>query len=239
MTVQSADLQPHRPDYNVGGNLSGVTAEADGRSSSRPLGGRIKRCMDIAIALTALFVISPIMLLVAVLLFATGGRPIIYSHSRIGFRGTAFRCYKFRTMAANADDILREYLENNPDAAEEWKATRKLKFDPRVTKLGAILRKSSIDELPQLINILRGEMSCVGPRPVVADELSLYGVWVADYLQARPGLTGYWQVNGRNAIGYGRRVTMDGYYVQNWSVLLDMTILLWTLFAVIRFDDTS
>jgi exopolysaccharide production protein ExoY len=135
-------------------------------------------------------------------------------------------------MAMNGDEILRQYLAANPEAAEEWRATRKLKNDPRVTAVGAVLRKLSLDELPQLLNIIRGEMSVVGPRPVVDEELSYYESAAAYYLSTRPGLTGLWQISGRNDVSYKTRVAFDTHYVQNWSMRQDVFIIVKTIPAV-------
>ncbi len=148
--------------------------------------------------------------------------PAFYGHRRIGHNGQEFRCLKFRTMVTNGDKVLQEYLRNNPQAMEEWRATRKLQHDPRVTAVGAVLRKLSLDELPQLFNIIRGEISIVGPRPVVQDELEMYEHAAVYYLQSRPGLTGLWQVSGRNDVSYAARVAFDTHYVENWSLVRDV-----------------
>lgn len=204
-----------------------------------PLGGGSKRILDLLVAGCALVLAAPIMLVVALLIRLTTGGPALYSHVRVGFRGQPFHCYKFRTMVTDADDVLRAYLVSDPEAARQWEENRKLKCDPRITFLGRLLRKSSIDELPQLLNILRGEMSCVGPRPVMADELSRYGEAAGDYLSAKPGLTGLWQVTGRSCTDYSKRVALDSHYVHNWSLWADLAILVRTVFAVIRFDEAS
>ncbi|EHH09379.1 UDP-phosphate galactosephosphotransferase [Mesorhizobium amorphae CCNWGS0123] len=195
--------------------------------------------MDVTVALVALVLAAPVMLIVALLIWVTDGGPAIFSHTRVGFNGKRFACYKFRTMVANSQQVLADYLANNPEAAKEWEQNWKFKNDPRITFLGRILRKSSLDELPQLINVLRGEMSCVGPRPVVPDELQRYGACAAEYLQARPGLTGLWQVTGRDAVDYASRVSIDSRYIRNWSVWADVVILVRTIFAVMKFDQAS
>ncbi len=204
-----------------------------------PLGGRPKRLADLLIAASALLLAAPIMLIVALLIRLTTGGPALYSHSRVGFRGKPFACYKFRTMVQNSDEVLRAHLARDPEAARQWAERRKLQRDPRITFLGMLLRKSSIDELPQLFNILKGEMSCVGPRPVVAEELSRYGDQVCDYLATRPGLTGLWQVTGRSSTDYLSRVALDSQYVRNWSLRADVVILARTVFAVLRFNEVS
>jgi exopolysaccharide production protein ExoY len=195
--------------------------------------------MDVTVALIALVMAAPVMLVIALLIWVTDGGPAIFSHTRVGFNGKRFACYKFRTMVANSQQVLVDYLASNPEAAKEWEQNWKFKNDPRITFLGHILRKSSLDELPQLINVLRGEMSCVGPRPVVPDELQRYGACAADYLQARPGLTGLWQVTGRDAVDYASRVSIDSRYVRNWSIWADVIILGRTIFAVMKFDQAS
>lgn len=213
--------------------------DSTGMRPSSPLGGWPKRTADVMIAISALILAAPAMLAVALLIKVTMGSPAIFSHRRVGFNGTSFNCYKFRSMVANAEQVLREHLANNPEAAREWEETRKLKRDPRVTLLGQMLRKSSLDELPQLFNVLRGEMSCVGPRPIVTDELKRYGDQVGEYLHTRPGLTGLWQVSGRSNTDYANRVALDSQYVRDWSLWADVVILARTVFAVMRFDQAS
>jgi exopolysaccharide production protein ExoY len=195
--------------------------------------------MDILVAALALVLAAPMMLLIAAFILAAEGGPIIFAHRRIGFAGRPFDCYKFRTMRSDASGALQKYLAENPDAAREWHERKKLKHDPRITLFGKLLRMSSLDELPQLFNVLRGEMSCVGPRPIVAEELPLYSTSVGDYLSARPGITGLWQVSGRNSIGYAERVALDSRYVRDWALHRDLMVLLRTIFAVIRVDHTS
>ncbi len=197
-----------------------------------PVGGISKRSFDILVALAALVLLSPIFVLIMALVKYSDGGSVFYGHRRIGYNGSTFRCLKFRTMAENGDAILQKYLEQNPAAYEEWRSTRKLQYDPRVTIVGTVLRKLSLDELPQLINIIRGEMSLVGPRPVVEDELELYEAAAIYYLQTRPGLTGLWQVSGRNDVSYETRVAFDTHYVRNWSLASDLVIVARTIPAV-------
>ncbi len=197
-----------------------------------PVGGISKRSFDILVALAALVVLSPIFVLIMALVKSSDGGRVFYGHRRIGYNGSTFRCLKFRTMAENGDALLQRYLDENPQAREEWRETRKLQDDPRVTVVGSVLRKLSLDELPQLINILRGEMSIVGPRPVVEDELELYEGSAVYYLQTRPGLTGLWQVSGRNDVSYETRVAFDTHYVRNWSLVSDLVIVARTIPAV-------
>ena len=197
-----------------------------------PVGGISKRSFDILVALAALVVLSPIFVLIMALVKYSDGGSVFYGHRRIGYNGSTFRCLKFRTMAENGDALLQQYLEQNPEALKEWRATRKLQDDPRVTVVGTVLRKLSLDELPQLINILKGEMSIVGPRPVVEDELELYEASAVYYLRSRPGLTGLWQVSGRNDVSYAARVAFDTHYVRNWSLASDLVIVARTIPAV-------
>lgn len=203
------------------------------------IGGVWKRAIDIMIAIIALMVLSPLLLLTAAAIAITMGRPIFFAQRRVGHGGTPFRCFKFRTMSRDAEKRLNDHLRDNPDAADEWRTTRKLRSDPRITTIGQTLRVTSLDELPQLFNVLNGDMSCVGPRPVVPDELALYGRDVDAYLAARPGITGPWQVSGRNSLSYADRVALDRAYVQNWTLWADVVILARTIPAVARSDQTS
>jgi len=200
---------------------------------NQPIGGIIKRTFDIAIAASALLTLCPLFVLIAGLIKASDGGPVFYRHIRLGHCRRSFPCLKFRTMVTNADDVLTEHLRLSRTATKEWAATRKLKSDPRITRVGAVLRKLSIDELPQLINVLRGEMSVVGPRPIVFDEIPMYGDAIDSYFSARPGLTGAWQVNGRSNESYERRVTLDRIYVENWSLWTDLQIVVKTIPAVL------
>ncbi|MBT9369021.1 sugar transferase [Rhizobium sp. CSW-27] len=197
-----------------------------------PTGGVAKRAFDIITAMTALVVFSPLFLMIMALVKFSDGGSVFYGHKRVGHSGRTFKCLKFRTMVPNGDEVLRRHLHGNPEAAAEWRATRKLKDDPRVTTVGTVLRKLSLDELPQLINVLRGEMSIVGPRPVVDEELSLYDTFAVYYLRTRPGLTGLWQISGRNDVSYESRIAFDTHYVQNWSLMRDVSIILKTIPAV-------
>jgi exopolysaccharide production protein ExoY len=176
------------------------------------------------------------MILVWLIIRYSSGAPAIFVQQRIGFGGKTFPCLKFRTMCLNSNVVLEHYLATQSEAALEWQATQKLKEDPRITRVGRILRKTSIDELPQLFNVLCGQMSCVGPRPILAEELQRYGSCAESYLQARPGLTGVWQVSGRSKLSYDDRVALDARYVAQWSMLLDIKILLKTITVLARFD---
>jgi exopolysaccharide production protein ExoY len=203
------------------------------------VGGRLKRCLDLVLAVTALVSFSPLFLMIAASIKLSDGGPVLYRHQRVGRRSQHFCCLKFRTMAVNGDAILTAYLQASPQADKEWRECRKLKTDPRVTTLGVALRQLSLDELPQLINVIRGEMSLVGPRPIVSEELGKYGQSAELYFRARPGLTGAWQVNGRSDTSYDQRVKLDCEYVQNWSLWRDLVIIAKTIPAVMSARGSS
>ena len=192
-----------------------------------------KRLFDIvgAILIGALF--SPFILAV-VITIRLSGLPVLFRHKRIGRHGRIFNCLKFRTMVPNAEQVLRDLLRKHPELRDEWTENHKLRDDPRVTLLGRFLRRTSLDELPQLWNVLRGEMSLVGPRPVVRAELLRYGRQVATYLAIKPGLTGLWQVKGRSDTTYHRRVAMDKYYVRSRSLWMDLYIVALTAVVVLK-----
>jgi Undecaprenyl-phosphate galactose phosphotransferase WbaP len=185
----------------------------------------IKRAMDVAVVVIGGFVISPILLILVLMLLVETRGSILYGHTRIGKDGKRFLAWKFRTMVQDADKKLQQRLE--------WETSHKLKDDPRVTKLGKILRRYSLDELPQLINVIKGEMSLVGPRPIVEDEVQHYGNLFDPYTWVRPGITGMWQVSGRSDTAYTKRVHFDEYYVRNWSIWLDIYILARTALVVL------
>jgi Undecaprenyl-phosphate galactose phosphotransferase WbaP len=192
-----------------------------------------KRLFDIAIASLLLALLSPLLLAVTALIIRDGGR-ILFGHRRIGAQGRTFKCWKFRSMVPNAEAVLKQLLEQNEEARAEWKRDFKLRDDPRITPIGRFLRSTSLDELPQLINVLAGDMSLVGPRPIVADEVVRYGAAFHDYARCRPGITGIWQVSGRNDTGYTQRVQLDQHYARNWSFAADLVVLLRTPIAVLR-----
>lgn len=200
----------------------------------RPIGGWAKRVFDLSAGVAAVIVFAPLLILLAALIYLLDGNQVIIRHKRVGFGGARFSCFKFRSMVVNGDEVLREHLLNDKAALDEWTATRKLTSDPRITPLGRILRKTSLDELPQLFNIILGDMSFVGPRPIVAEEIHRYGSAFEQYSSARPGLTGSWQVSGRNDVGYDQRVALDRDYVTNWSFADDILILVRTVPAVIK-----
>lgn len=192
----------------------------------------LKRLFDLSSVSLALLLFLPLLLTVAVVIWVTSGRPVMIRHNRIGKGGKSFPCLKFRTMVVDADEALRKHLSTNSAAREEWEATRKLKDDPRITPLGHVLRRSSVDELPQFINILRGHMSVVGPRPIVPDEVVHYGQHFERYCSVRPGLTGLWQVEGRNDVSYQKRVQLDSFYASSWTFKSDLMIIARTVPAV-------
>jgi exopolysaccharide production protein ExoY len=198
-----------------------------------PVGGPAKRSIDIIIAMAGITVLLPLFILCALGVLVTSRGPVIYGHRRVGFGGRSFKCLKFRSMRADSDERLRAHLLDNPEATAEWELTRKLRRDPRVTRFGAILRKSSLDEIPQLFNVLMGHMSIVGPRPVTPDETEKYETRLANYLACKPGITGLWQVSGRSNTSYDERVSLDSSYAQNWTLLLDAKIIAMTLPAVL------
>lgn len=187
----------------------------------------IKRGFDMICSGLGLFFLSPLFIYLIIKVGQDGG-PAFYHQMRIGRNGKIFKCWKFRSMHVNAEKMLRDLLRNSATARKEYEQTQKLKDDPRVTKLGEVIRATSLDELPQLWNVLKGDMSLVGPRPVRPDELSLYGVQSRYYLETRPGITGLWQISGRNDVDYHTRVNLDAWYVRNWSLWYDITILLKT-----------
>ena len=168
---------------------------------------------------------APLLLLVALLIWMEDRGPVVFAHYRIGRNGRPFLCYKFRTMVRNADVVLRDLLARDEQLRAEWERDQKLQHDPRITRIGKFLRRSSLDELPQLYNIFRGEMAFVGPRPIVVQELDRYGPWKRHYLSVPPGLTGLWQVSGRNDVSYDERVALDRDYVEQHSWLLDTLIV--------------
>jgi Undecaprenyl-phosphate galactose phosphotransferase WbaP len=192
-----------------------------------------KRAFDIVGAVFLCLLLSP--LIVAIItLIRIEGQPVLFWHKRIGRNGRPFHCVKFRTMVRNAEQVLRHLLNEHPELRDEWTKNFKLRNDPRITMTGRVLRLTSLDELPQLWNVLRGEMSLVGPRPIVRAELLRYGRNASRYLAVKPGLTGLWQVKGRNDTTYRRRVAMDKFYVNNQCMLLDIYILAATPAAVLR-----
>jgi lipopolysaccharide/colanic/teichoic acid biosynthesis glycosyltransferase len=193
----------------------------------------LKRLMDVALIALASPMLVPLLLALALAVRLTSPGPILFSHRRICKSGAFFSMWKFRTMCVNGTEVLERYLADHPEARQEWNRTHKLRFDPRVTPIGRLLRKLSLDELPQVWNVITGRMSLVGPRPIVAAEVEKYGACFDCYTSVKPGLTGLWQVSGRSTLSYEQRVKLDCEYARRWSLLGDLRILAVTLRAVI------
>ncbi len=206
------------------------------RTNKKVLYKFTKRIIDIIGSIIGILILIPTALIIylARKVLKEDKGPLFYEQLRYGKNGKVFRLYKFRSMCIGADKKLKEYLENNDEAREEFEKTHKLQNDPRITKIGNFLRKSSLDELPQMINILKGDMSFVGPRPVVEKEVEEYGTNKDKFLSVRPGLTGYWQVNGRSNTTYEERMKMELYYVDNCSLWLDIKIFFKTFITVFK-----
>ncbi|HET7306613.1 MAG TPA: undecaprenyl-phosphate galactose phosphotransferase WbaP [Gammaproteobacteria bacterium] len=197
----------------------------------------MKRVLDIVLTLMGSIVLLPIGLLIALAIKVDSKGPVFYGQKRLGHHGETFRMLKFRSMIQNADEVLEDYLAEHPEMRDEWNENQKLKKDPRITGLGRFLRRTSLDELPQLLNVLRGEMSLVGPRPCMTDQREMYDWTWEFYTRVRPGITGQWQVSARNSVSFRERTTMDAFYIRNWSVWLDLYILAKTIPAVLRHSD--
>ncbi len=199
---------------------------------ARPINRWIKTIFDYVLTITGTIAISPILIVIALWIYKDSPGPVIFKHRRIGKNGKEFNCYKFRSMCVDAKEKLEQLLKTDPESKAEWEKDFKLKNDPRITKSGAFLRKTSLDELPQIFNVLKGEMSLVGPRPIIKDEMVRYGEYINDYLMVKPGITGMWQVSGRSDTDYKQRVQLDSWYVRNWSVWLDV-MLLWRTVKIV------
>lgn len=217
-----------RPWSSKSGNTSGRAQPYDARQEAG------SRLFHGGIALMALIFFLPLMLVVALAVFVTNPGPVIFAQRRIGRGGRHFRCLKFRTMAVDAEQRLAGLLATDPQARIEWARDHKLRDDPRITTIGHFLRKSSLDELPQLINVLLGDMSLVGPRPIVDAEAKRYGHYFAEYCRVRPGITGLWQISGRNDVSYRRRVAFDVAYSRSRSMMFDTRILFATIPSVLK-----
>ena len=194
---------------------------------------RVKRCMDVALTIVGALAALPLGLLIALAIKLDSPGPALYAQRRLGQGGRPIEVYKFRTMVNNADEMLTSHLQTHPELCQEWEKYQKLRHDPRVTRVGNFLRKTSLDELPQLWNVFRGSMSLVGPRPIVESEIDRYGRVYMAYSLVKPGITGLWQVSGRNNTSYIERVRLDHYYVNNWSVWMDIWILARTIPVVL------
>ncbi|GAB4501669.1 MAG: sugar transferase [Anaerolineales bacterium] len=220
-------------------DLEGIFAIEVKQGLLTPPSAWFKRGIDIALSLTLGILALPLLLLSAILIKIEAPGPIFYRQKRLGKDRRVISIYKLRTMRENAEDALAAYLAENPAARQEWEHSQKLKHDPRITKVGVWLRKLSIDELPQLWNVLKGDMSIVGPRPILLEQADLYGEALRIYTRVRPGLTGFWQVSGRNRTSFSQRANFDVYYVRNWSIWLDIYILLRTVWVVLSRDGAS
>ncbi len=212
-------------DYNISKKINGEI------SMSLKIYSLFKRIFDVVSSTLLLIILSPLFLILIILVKLDSKGPVFFGHKRIGYKGETISVYKFRSMVQNAEEVLRNFT---PEQKEEFEKNFKLDDDPRVTKIGAFLRKTSLDELPQLINIIKGDMSVVGPRPIVQKEVVKYGKYADKLFSVKPGLTGFWQANGRSDTTYDERVQMDMYYIDNRSTLLDLKILFKTVIAVIR-----
>lgn len=202
-------------------------------ASAVTVGDGVSRAAEVTLCCAAILALAPLMLFVAALVHLQDGGPVIFRQRRVGRGGRPFSCLKFRTMAVDAEQILNDVLRMSAQRRLEWEREHKLRNDPRVTRLGAFLRRTSIDELPQLFNVLKGEMSLVGPRPIVEAEINRYGPRFKYYTAVRPGITGLWQVSGRNDLSYRTRVAMDVTYVRTRTAKLDLRIMLATVYAVV------
>ncbi len=209
------------------------TAGIDRPRTAASGGQVVKGLFDRAFAALALVLITPALLVIVLVLALRGGGPVLFSHERVGRDGRTFRCLKFRTMIAEGAPVFDEILRIDPVAREDWASRRKIHRDPRIDRLGSFLRKASLDELPQFWNVLRGDMSMVGPRPITDDELAKYGRHAPEYLSVRPGLTGLWQVSGRSNSTYAERVALDVDYIRNQSLGRDLSIVMRTFGVVL------
>ncbi|WP_294429728.1 undecaprenyl-phosphate galactose phosphotransferase WbaP [uncultured Treponema sp.] len=215
-------------------DFGGILGFSSTHNLTKPISLFWKRVIDLFLLLISSPLTLPLVLFVSLAIKISSPGPVFYGHKRIGKNGKEFKCWKFRSMVIDADKQLEKILAENPQMREEWEKDRKFTNDPRVTKIGKILRKTSIDEIPQFFNVLTGEMSFIGPRPVTQPELKKYGNKSDFILSVQPGLSGMWQISGRSDTGYEERVTLDSYYIQNWSVWLDIWIIIKTLYVVVR-----
>jgi exopolysaccharide production protein ExoY len=225
-----------KPDVVVDASLIGNLQSYDdlkGDLGQTTVGDWTKRSFDVVGAFGGLIIFLPLMIFLAAAIWLHDRKSPFFAHSRLGRDGRVFKCLKFRSMVPNAALALATLLASDPAACLEWDETQKLQNDPRITPLGKLLRASSLDELPQLINVLKGEMSIVGPRPIVAAEVERYGAKFEDYRVCRPGLTGLWQVSGRSDCSYDDRIRYDSAYVNDWSFWLDMKIIAKTIYVVL------
>ena len=232
-TASTAELY----EYALSGPRTQTRRRAERQAPASYLRYRfIKRLMDIFLILLALPMLIPALLIVALMVWLTSPGPVFFYHRRLCHGGAFFSMWKFRTMCQNSAEVLEHHLAEHPEARAEWNKTHKLRNDPRITPVGRFLRRSSLDELPQIWNVLQGRMSLVGPRPIVAAEVQKYGDCFDCYTKVKPGVTGLWQVSGRSSLTYNQRVHLDCHYIANWSLTRDCSILLRTLRSVMNSD---
>ncbi|WP_241255165.1 sugar transferase [Altererythrobacter sp. BO-6] len=234
--MADAQASAGSPFFSAGSSLSErelITMASDLVAPAHVTDRFATRILDVTLAIALLVFLLPLLALVAAAIAATSHGPILFKHKRIGLYGREFGCFKFRSMRTDAETHLAALLDRNAELRHEWDCNQKLKHDPRITPIGQFLRLSSIDELPQLINVIRGEMSLVGPRPIIRAEVPRYGRYITTYISVRPGITGIWQVSGRNNLSYRRRVAADVLYARSRSLWLDLKILFMTIPAVI------
>ncbi len=235
----TSDISYAEEHFPSGGFAEATGGEAhEPRYNGLPIGSfqyqALKPVVDLLMVLLALPFALPLGLLVAVLIRITSPGSVLYRHRRIGQFQRPLDVWKFRTMYANSDSVLERHLRLNTEAREEWERTQKLKDDPRVTPIGRLLRRTSLDEIPQLLNVLAGQMSIVGPRPIVDEERTKYGKHFSTYASAMPGITGLWQVSGRSSVSYPERVLMDVEYVEQWSFWMELKILFKTVLTLLK-----
>jgi Undecaprenyl-phosphate galactose phosphotransferase WbaP len=215
-------------------DFDGVLGFVTSHKLKMPWNLLIKRFMDLAFVLAGGIVVLPLLLLIALLIKISSPGPVLYGQTRLGINGQYFKAYKFRSMVTDAEERLKTLLASDPQIRKEWEANHKIRNDPRITGIGKFLRRTSFDEFPQLINVLKGEMSLVGPRPIVDDEVEKYGEDFNRIFSVKPGMTGLWQVSGRSDTDYAERVSFDTYYLQSWSVWLDFWVLYKTFGVVLK-----
>lgn len=211
-----------------------VLRRVSGEVRDTAFGGPTKRFFDLLLSAALLLLLAPLLFLLALAVKVQDGGPALFTQQRVGYRGRMFGCLKFRSMVVDAEARMQSLLCADPEAAREWAEKQKLTRDPRVTPVGMVLRATSADELPQLINVLLGEMSIVGPRPMLEDQIDQYGPAIARYCAARPGITGLWQVSGRSETTFRRRAELDQVYLRNWNLLTDLVLLTRTVGVVAR-----
>lgn len=237
--IFTTDISYAEKNFSTGGFAEAAGSNAfDAARSGMPIGTFryqvLKPLLDLAIVLLTMPIALPLGILVAAFIRATSRGSVLYRHRRIGQNQQPLYVWKFRTMYENSESVLDQHLRLNPEAREEWERTQKLKDDPRVTPIGRLLRKTSLDEIPQLLNVLAGQMSIVGPRPIVDEERPKYGEHFHTYACALPGITGLWQVSGRSTVNYPERVLMDVEYVERWSFRMELKILCKTALVLLR-----